>query len=84
MILKTGTIKLKVPEGSKAVVVKNLYLSCDPYMRTRMKILDAPYYIDSFTPGSVLSLSLSLSLSLLHALVQSLSRCSFTYAFEGY
>eukprot|EP00268_Persea_americana_P058333 TRINITY_DN704_c1_g1_i4.p1 TRINITY_DN704_c1_g1~~TRINITY_DN704_c1_g1_i4.p1 ORF type:complete len:348 (+),score=49.02 TRINITY_DN704_c1_g1_i4:1038-2081(+) len=52
MILKTGTIKLKVPEGSKAVVVKNLYLSCDPYMRTRMKILDAPYYIDSFTPGS--------------------------------
>ncbi|RWR96737.1 2-alkenal reductase NADP+-dependent [Cinnamomum micranthum f. kanehirae] len=52
MILKTGTIKLKVPEGSKAVVVKNLYLSCDPYMRTRMKILDTPYYIDSFTPGS--------------------------------
>ena len=32
-----GTIKLKVPEGSNGVVVKNLYLSCDPYMRNLMK-----------------------------------------------
>jgi len=27
-----GTIKLKVPEGSNGILVKNLYLSCDPYM----------------------------------------------------
>ncbi|KAL4631922.1 hypothetical protein ACB092_04G014100 [Castanea dentata] len=27
-----GTIKLKVPEGSSGILVKNLYLSCDPYM----------------------------------------------------
>ncbi|MCH1921964.1 hypothetical protein L9G15_21400, partial [Shewanella sp. A3A] len=25
-----------VPAGSEAVVVKNLYVSCDPYMRNRM------------------------------------------------
>uniref|UniRef100_A0A7N2MUE8 Oxidoreductase N-terminal domain-containing protein n=1 Tax=Quercus lobata TaxID=97700 RepID=A0A7N2MUE8_QUELO len=36
MYLNTsGTIKLKVPEGSNAILVKNLYLSCDPYMRPR-------------------------------------------------
>ncbi|KAK7825772.1 2-alkenal reductase (NADP(+)-dependent) [Quercus suber] len=50
----SGTIKLKVPEGSNAILVKNLYLSCDPYMRPRM---DQPTpgsqsYIDSFKPGS--------------------------------
>ena len=27
-----GTIKLKVPEGSNGILVKNLYLSCDPYL----------------------------------------------------
>ncbi|KAF8391754.1 hypothetical protein HHK36_021988 [Tetracentron sinense] len=37
MALNSGTIRLKVPEGSKGVLVKNLYLSCDPYMRNRMK-----------------------------------------------
>lgn len=58
MVLKTGMIRLKVPEGSKAIVVKNLYLSCDPYMRNRMSKSDGPSYVDSFTPGSVLPLSL--------------------------
>ncbi|RWR96735.1 2-alkenal reductase NADP+-dependent [Cinnamomum micranthum f. kanehirae] len=53
MVHKNSTIRLKVPEGLKAVVVKNLYLSCDPYMRGRMtKHDDAPSYIDPFTPGS--------------------------------
>ncbi|KAI3997391.1 hypothetical protein MKX01_017761 [Papaver californicum] len=34
MILSTmGTIRLKVPEGSNSIMLKNLYLSCDPYMR---------------------------------------------------
>lgn len=33
-----STIELKVPENQKGVVlVKNLYLSCDPYMRLRMR-----------------------------------------------
>nr|WBW02127.1 pulegone reductase [Schizonepeta tenuifolia] len=52
MILKTSTIKLKVPEGCNgAVLVKNLYLSCDPYMRICMSKLD-DNYVTIFTPGS--------------------------------
>ncbi|KAL4631926.1 hypothetical protein ACB092_04G014400 [Castanea dentata] len=50
-----GTIKLKVPEGSIGVVVKNLYLSCDPYMSNRMKKAVAGSYIESFKPGSPIS-----------------------------
>ncbi|XP_043712482.1 2-alkenal reductase (NADP(+)-dependent)-like [Telopea speciosissima] len=55
MVLSTGTIKLKVPEGSNAILVKNLYLSCDPYMRSCMAKLDKPNYVPSFTPGSPLT-----------------------------
>nr|XP_043610893.1 2-alkenal reductase (NADP(+)-dependent)-like [Erigeron canadensis] len=52
MILKTSdTIELKIPEGSNGVLVKNLYLSCDPYMRGRMTKTQGSY-VDSFTPGS--------------------------------
>ncbi|KAL0695397.1 hypothetical protein Bca4012_062577 [Brassica carinata] len=32
----TTTIDLRLPERSKSVLVKNLYLSCDPYMRICM------------------------------------------------
>ncbi|CAN1748329.1 2-alkenal reductase (NADP(+)-dependent) [Linum perenne] len=32
----TVSIPRKVPQGSNAVLFKNLYLSCDPYMRGRM------------------------------------------------
>ncbi|KAF8391751.1 hypothetical protein HHK36_021985 [Tetracentron sinense] len=52
---RSNTIQLKVPEGSKAVLVKNLYLSCDPYMRSRMRKPDAPSYIPPFTPASVIT-----------------------------
>ena len=55
-VSSNGTMKLKVPEGSNGIVVKNLYLSCDPYMRSRMiknKAITGNYYIDSFKPGSV-------------------------------
>ncbi|KAM3306264.1 2-alkenal reductase (NADP(+)-dependent)-like [Capsicum chacoense] len=51
MEIKNGTIKLKVPEGSNAVLLKNLYLSCDPYMRSRMQKKEGSY-VESFTPGS--------------------------------
>ncbi|XP_059447509.1 2-alkenal reductase (NADP(+)-dependent)-like [Corylus avellana] len=51
MYVTTGTVKLKVPEGSNAVLVKNLYLSCDPYMRNRMKPATESY-IGSYTQGS--------------------------------
>lgn len=51
MELKINTMKLKVPEDSNTVLVKNLYLSCDPYMRPRMKKMEGSY-TESFTPGS--------------------------------
>ncbi|KAM1089636.1 hypothetical protein ACFX1X_017645 [Malus domestica] len=54
MQLTTVTTKLKLPEGSKGVLVKNLYLSCDPYLRGRMtKREPGTSYIDSFNAGSV-------------------------------
>ncbi|KAJ6420396.1 hypothetical protein OIU84_027858 [Salix udensis] len=40
LYLTTSSVKLKVPEdqsGKDAVLVKNLYLSCDPFMRGRMQ-----------------------------------------------
>uniref|UniRef100_A0A5B6YZS9 Putative 2-alkenal reductase (NADP(+)-dependent) n=1 Tax=Davidia involucrata TaxID=16924 RepID=A0A5B6YZS9_DAVIN len=51
MILTTATINLKVPQGSNAILVKNLYLSCDPYMRVRMKKFEGSY-IEPFKPSS--------------------------------
>lgn len=54
MHLTAGTIKLKASGGSNAVVVKNLFLSCDPYMIFKMMKLER-HYSDSYTPGSVSS-----------------------------
>ncbi|EXB88294.1 NADP-dependent alkenal double bond reductase P2 [Morus notabilis] len=56
MIVTSSNLKLKLPEGSKGVLVKNLYLSCDPYMRTRMSYHDtSASYVDSFKPASPIS-----------------------------
>ncbi|KAJ3671550.1 hypothetical protein LUZ60_007629 [Juncus effusus] len=55
MELATETVKLKLPEGSTAVLVKNLYLSCDPYMRMRMIKHDEPSYVPDFVPGEVIT-----------------------------
>lgn len=52
LYVTTGAIELKLPEGSNGVLVKNLYLSCDPSMRPRMKKLEGSY-VNSFTPGLV-------------------------------
>lgn len=52
MPLKTSETTLKLPKGSNGVLVKNLYLSCDPYMRGRMTKTEGSY-VDSFIPGSV-------------------------------
>lgn len=51
MEIRTTTVKLEVPAGSNAVLLKNLYLSCDPYMRIRMNQTEGSY-AQSFTPGS--------------------------------
>lgn len=46
------TMQLVLEDGSTAVLVKNLYLSCDPYMRNLMQKVDDPTVFSSFTPGS--------------------------------
>ncbi|CAN6326153.1 unnamed protein product [Urochloa humidicola] len=53
-VVVTGTVRLAVPLGSPGMVVKNLYLSCDPYMRNRMTRHDRPSYVPDFVPGEVL------------------------------
>ncbi|KAK6255558.1 hypothetical protein SCA6_016863 [Theobroma cacao] len=50
MQLVIGTLKLKVSEGCKGIVVKNLYVSCDPYMTTRMMKIQG-HYVESYAPG---------------------------------
>ena len=47
MNIVEGTITLNVPEGFRDVLLKNLYLSCDPYMRFNMN------KGSGYTPGSV-------------------------------
>ncbi|KAG0451504.1 hypothetical protein HPP92_026197 [Vanilla planifolia] len=44
-----------VPEGSTAVVVKNLYLSCDPYLRNLMSKKEEPFDVPEFNIGEVIS-----------------------------
>lgn len=53
MVLTKSTVELKVPDGSSAILVKTLYLSCDPYMRGKMSEPLVASYTDAFTPGSV-------------------------------
>ncbi|KAM1818808.1 hypothetical protein ACFX11_000563 [Malus domestica] len=56
MHVTVSTLKLKVPQDSKAVVVKNLYLSCDAYLRIRMDRTQPPNSVfTSLTPGSPLN-----------------------------
>ncbi|KAM0052644.1 putative oxidoreductase [Helianthus debilis subsp. tardiflorus] len=50
-LITSSSIHLNLPEGSNAVLLKNLYLSCDPYIRGRMSESKGSY-VDSFTPGS--------------------------------
>ncbi|KAI4313191.1 hypothetical protein L6164_026189 [Bauhinia variegata] len=51
MYLKSSTISLQLPpDTSNAVLVKNLYLSCDPYMRGTKKRDSRLFY--SFSPDS--------------------------------
>ncbi|XP_068646918.1 2-alkenal reductase (NADP(+)-dependent)-like isoform X3 [Aristolochia californica] len=60
MVLSSSKMSLKVPQGSKAVLVKNLYLSCDPYMRNRMekpdksKLISQTCKLCSYSFGSLL------------------------------
>lgn len=53
MKIVESKITLKLPEGSSDVLLKNLYLSCDPYMRTLMNNPENSLNPRSFTPNSV-------------------------------
>ena len=53
LVLNTSTISLKVPEESNGVLVKNLYLSCDPYMRILMRKVPDNNLFTCYIPGSV-------------------------------
>ncbi|KAI9092721.1 hypothetical protein K1719_027518 [Acacia pycnantha] len=55
MLITTSSVDLKLPEGSNGVLVKNLYLSCDPYLRYRMAKPLRPSFIDPFQPGLPIS-----------------------------
>ncbi|XVF29646.1 hypothetical protein REPUB_Repub15cG0139900 [Reevesia pubescens] len=56
MEVRESSIQLKVPEGTQnGILLKNLYLSCDPYMRNRMKNLETSSYAVSFQTGKPLS-----------------------------
>ena len=71
MYVTTSSIELKVPKGSNGVLLKNLYLSCDPYMRTRMTKGEGSY-IASFKPGLVIC-----ALTLIATLFISMASYSF-------
>ena len=49
----TITISLKVKDESNGVLVKNLYLSCDPYMMFLMREVQDTNIFPSYIPGSV-------------------------------
>ncbi|KAL9303501.1 hypothetical protein ACSQ67_020764 [Phaseolus vulgaris] len=55
MNILEGSIRLKVPEGSNEVLVKNLYLSCDPVMRIMMIKVEAIDEYRHYTPASPLT-----------------------------
>ncbi|XP_014516709.1 2-alkenal reductase (NADP(+)-dependent) [Vigna radiata var. radiata] len=55
MNIVESTITLKLPQGSNLVLLKNLYLSCDPYMRNLMNKPEGPPNSRAYTPGSPLT-----------------------------
>ncbi|KAJ1395460.1 hypothetical protein SESBI_33418 [Sesbania bispinosa] len=55
MNIVESTLTLKLPEGSNEVLLKNLYLSCDPYMRNLMNKPEGPPNPFAYTPGSPLA-----------------------------
>nr|ABW86885.1 pulegone reductase [Mentha x piperita] len=54
LALRTSTICMEIPNGCNgAILVKNLYLSVNPYLILRMGKLDIPQF-DSILPGSTI------------------------------
>lgn len=61
--LKTSMMSLAIPDGSKSFIVKNLYLSVDPYQINRMKKSSSSQKTGGFAtqlvPGKVSQLTIS-------------------------
>ncbi|XP_020967656.1 2-alkenal reductase (NADP(+)-dependent) isoform X3 [Arachis ipaensis] len=55
MDIVEGTISLNLPEGSNEVLLKNLYLSCDPYMQMLMSKIEGLEGFGTYAPGSPLT-----------------------------
>ena len=54
VVTSDTTARLELPKNDNGLILsKNLYLSCDPYMRNRMNKTIEGSYVDSFTPGLV-------------------------------
>ncbi|XP_027350752.1 2-alkenal reductase (NADP(+)-dependent) isoform X2 [Abrus precatorius] len=53
MELRVSKFELKLPPQANAILVKNLYLSCDPYMRGRMRDFQGSY-ISPYVPSQPL------------------------------
>lgn len=53
--LRSTMISSQIPQRSKGLFVKNLYLGCDPYMRHKMSLHESKdvSLLTSFKPGSV-------------------------------
>ena len=58
IITASDPVELKVKPGSAAVMVRNLYLSCDPYMGILMRepTPSTLALLDAFIPGKVTTL----------------------------
>ncbi|KAJ7570927.1 hypothetical protein O6H91_01G140200 [Diphasiastrum complanatum] len=54
MTFHDGTCLLQLQEGTNDILVKNLYISPDPFLRGRMQ-KRTNSYVDSFVPGSVIT-----------------------------
>ncbi|KAI3665523.1 hypothetical protein L6452_44150 [Arctium lappa] len=56
VVTSDSTICLELPKNNDGLILsKNLYLSCDPYMRNRMNEVVVGSYMTSFTPGLPIS-----------------------------
>lgn len=53
LFITTSTIRLNGPQGSKGILLKNLYLSCDPFMNFVMKKTKGLSKYIYCSPGSV-------------------------------
>ncbi|ESQ44099.1 hypothetical protein EUTSA_v10006077mg [Eutrema salsugineum] len=56
LVIVSNTVELKVKSGSSTILVKNLYLSCDPYMGILMREPNSSTMalLDAYVPGKPL------------------------------